>query len=178
LLSNDWYFFTKLKSTLSIQRFQDIEDVQKNVTAGLKVTWKERFYKCFHHWNHHWTKYLAVEGDSFGGNVQQSATKSFWELKCTNLTSLYIHYFVNSKSWKLKFPDCMASNGITYITNFSEDQSIFQNAETGKFTPTYDQIYLLFLYRKESGLQTVLLKPSPQKPITTHVRGPTTKSRL
>lgn len=119
-----WFLATKLQSTLSIQRFQDIEDIQKNVTAGLKVTWKERFYKCFHHWHHHWIKHLDAEGDSFQGNVQLSAMKSFWVLKCTNLTSLYNHYFVNSKCCKVKFPDCVAPNGITHTTNFSEDQSI------------------------------------------------------
>ena len=31
------FFKCKIKSTLNVQRFQDIEDVQKNVTAGLKV---------------------------------------------------------------------------------------------------------------------------------------------
>ena len=72
----------------------------------------------------------------------------------------------------------MASSGITYITNFSEDQSIFSKAERAKFTPTFDLIYLLLLYREESGLQTVLLKSSPQNTITTHVRGPTTNSKL
>jgi len=83
LLSKDsvFFFLNKMKSTLNVQRFQDIKDVQKNVTAGLKVTQKERFYKCFHQWHHHWTKYLAAKEDSFEGNVRQSAMKSFWELK-------------------------------------------------------------------------------------------------
>jgi len=76
-----WVLFNKIKSTLNVQRFQDIEDVQENVTAGLKVTQKERFYKCFHQWHHHWTKYLGAKEDSFVGNIQQSAMKSFWELK-------------------------------------------------------------------------------------------------
>jgi hypothetical protein len=82
-------FFNKIKSTLNVQRFQDMEDVQKNVTAGLKVTQKERFYKYFHQWHHHWTKYLAAKEDSFEDNEQQSAMKTFWELKKRHTLSHY-----------------------------------------------------------------------------------------
>jgi len=36
-----FFFFNKRKSTVNVQRFHNIKDVQKNVTAGLKVTQRD-----------------------------------------------------------------------------------------------------------------------------------------
>jgi hypothetical protein len=65
----------------------------------------------------------------------------------------------------------VASNGITYITNSSEDQSIFQKAESGKFTPTFDLI-------GQWATNSLAKVKSTKNTITTHVRSPTTNSKL
>ncbi|GFU61881.1 DDE_3 domain-containing protein [Trichonephila clavipes] len=43
----DLFLFPRLKSALKVKRFTDITDIQKNVTAELKVIPKELFYRSF-----------------------------------------------------------------------------------------------------------------------------------
>jgi arylsulfatase A-like enzyme len=47
LVPNDCQLFPKIKSALRGRRFQDIEDIQKNVTTTLKVVPQQELQKCF-----------------------------------------------------------------------------------------------------------------------------------
>ena len=43
----DYFLFHKIKSNLKGKRFQDIDDIQKNVTAELVRVTQADFHKCF-----------------------------------------------------------------------------------------------------------------------------------
>jgi len=47
------------------RRFQDIEDIEKNVTAALKAIPQQEFEKCFQQWQHRWSKCIVAEGEYF-----------------------------------------------------------------------------------------------------------------
>jgi hypothetical protein len=47
LALNDFWLFPKLKSALKGQRFQDIEDIQNNVTMALKAVPQQESQKYF-----------------------------------------------------------------------------------------------------------------------------------
>jgi hypothetical protein len=53
LALNDFWLFPAVKSALKEQRFQDIEDIQKNVMMALKAIPQQEFQKCFQQWQHH-----------------------------------------------------------------------------------------------------------------------------
>jgi hypothetical protein len=43
---NDFWLFSKIKSALKGQNFQDIEGMQKNVTTALEEIPQQEFQKC------------------------------------------------------------------------------------------------------------------------------------
>jgi hypothetical protein len=50
LALNDFWLFPKIKSALKGRRFQDIEDIRRNVTKVLEATPQQTFQKCFQQW--------------------------------------------------------------------------------------------------------------------------------
>jgi hypothetical protein len=64
--SNDFWLFPKM-SALNGRTFQDIEDIQKNVTTALKAIPQHEFQKYFQQWHHRWTKCRADQGRGGGG---------------------------------------------------------------------------------------------------------------
>jgi hypothetical protein len=46
LAPNDFQLFPRIKSALKGQRFQNTEDIQKNVTMALKAVPQQEFQKC------------------------------------------------------------------------------------------------------------------------------------
>jgi hypothetical protein len=54
LAQNDFWLFPKIKSTLKGRRFQDTDNVQKNVMLALKAVPQQQFQKCSQQWEHHW----------------------------------------------------------------------------------------------------------------------------
>jgi len=52
----------KIRSTLKLPRFLDIEDGHQNVIAMLKIIPKQQFHKCFQKWRHCWIKCTAEKG--------------------------------------------------------------------------------------------------------------------
>jgi histone-lysine N-methyltransferase SETMAR len=47
LSPNELWLFPKIKSTIQGRRFQDTEDIQKNVTTTLEAIPQHEFEKCF-----------------------------------------------------------------------------------------------------------------------------------
>jgi hypothetical protein len=52
LAPNDFWLFPKINSALKRLKFQDIEDIQKNVTTAVKAVPQQEFQKCFQQWQH------------------------------------------------------------------------------------------------------------------------------
>jgi len=77
---NDFWLFPKIKSALKGLRFQDTEDI-KNVTT-LKAIQQQEFQKMFQHWQHHWAKCIAAQGE---------------HLKVTPLSRLYVYRYACNK---------------------------------------------------------------------------------
>jgi hypothetical protein len=65
LAPNDFWLFQKIKSTLMGRKFQDIEDIHKNLTTALKAIPRQEFQKYIPQWQHRWAKYRAVQGGYF-----------------------------------------------------------------------------------------------------------------
>jgi hypothetical protein len=65
LAPNDFWLFPKIKSALKGRRFQDIEDIKKNVTTLLKAQ------KCFQQWQHRFANYIAAQGEYLEGDPSQ-----------------------------------------------------------------------------------------------------------
>jgi hypothetical protein len=53
LVLNDLWLFPEIKSALKGQKFQNIKDMQRNVTTALKVILQQELQNCFHWWQHH-----------------------------------------------------------------------------------------------------------------------------
>jgi len=64
LAPNEFWLFTKIKSTLKGWIFQDIEDI-KNVTTTLKVIPQQWFQNCSQQWQHLFAKHIAAQGKYF-----------------------------------------------------------------------------------------------------------------
>jgi hypothetical protein len=62
LAPNDLWLLPEIKSALKGRRFQDIENIQKNVKMVLETIPQEEFKKCFQYWQHCWAKCIAVQG--------------------------------------------------------------------------------------------------------------------
>jgi hypothetical protein len=52
-------------------RFQDIEDIQKNVTIALKAFPQQEFQECFQQWQHRWAECIVAQGEYFKGDSSQ-----------------------------------------------------------------------------------------------------------
>jgi hypothetical protein len=65
LAPNDYGLFPKMKSALKRRRFQDIEDIHRNVKKALKDVPQQEFQKCFQQWQHRWAKCTAAQGEYF-----------------------------------------------------------------------------------------------------------------
>jgi hypothetical protein len=59
---DDFSLCPKIKSALKGQRFQDIEDIQKNLMKALEAIPQQEYQKCFQQWQHHWAKCIAALG--------------------------------------------------------------------------------------------------------------------
>lgn len=91
LAPTDFWLFTKLKSTLRGQKFQDTKAIAISViTATLKVISKDQFHKCFWQRQDHWAKSTAAKGDYFEGN-----TFSF-SCKCTGICAVKSFSYLSS----------------------------------------------------------------------------------
>jgi hypothetical protein len=71
LAPNDFWLFPEIKSTLKGQRFQNIEDIQKNVMTVLKAIPQWEFQKRFQQWHYCLAICLAAQGDYFESDPSQ-----------------------------------------------------------------------------------------------------------
>jgi histone-lysine N-methyltransferase SETMAR len=69
LTPNDFWLFTKIKSDLKGRRFQDIEDIQNEVTTAQKNVPQQ--FNSFQQWQHRWAKCIAAQGEYFEGDPYQ-----------------------------------------------------------------------------------------------------------
>jgi hypothetical protein len=53
------------------RRFQDDEDIAKNVTKALKAIPQREFQNCLQQWQHRWAKCVATQGENFEGDPSQ-----------------------------------------------------------------------------------------------------------
>jgi hypothetical protein len=68
LALNDFWLFSKIKSALKGLRFQDTEDIKRNVVTVLEAVLQQGFQKCFQQWQHRWAKCIAAQGEYFEGD--------------------------------------------------------------------------------------------------------------
>jgi hypothetical protein len=61
LALDDLWLFPKIKTALKELRYQDIEDIQKNVVMALKAIPQQEFQKYFQQWQHHWAKCMSAQ---------------------------------------------------------------------------------------------------------------------
>lgn len=64
----DFWLFPKIKYHLKGQRFDTIEDIQRNTTSALRSLTKQDYAGCFTKWQDRWTKCVAAEGEYFEGD--------------------------------------------------------------------------------------------------------------
>jgi hypothetical protein len=64
LVPNDFWLSPEIKSALKGRRFQDTEDIHKNVTTALKAIPQQEFQKCFRQWQHCWANCIAAQGST------------------------------------------------------------------------------------------------------------------
>jgi hypothetical protein len=71
LAPNDFWLFPKVKSALEGLRLQDIEGIRKTMIIALKGIPQQAFQKCFHQWQHCWSKCIGAQEESFKGDPSQ-----------------------------------------------------------------------------------------------------------
>jgi hypothetical protein len=65
LAPNDFQLFSKIKYALKGRRFQDIENIHKNLMIALKAISQQEFLKCFQQWQHRWDTCRAAQGSTW-----------------------------------------------------------------------------------------------------------------
>jgi hypothetical protein len=58
-----WFRMTSVSKNSLPWRFQDVEDIHKNVMMALKAIPHQKSQKCFQQWQHHWAKCIAAQGE-------------------------------------------------------------------------------------------------------------------
>jgi transposase len=71
LAPNYFWLFPKINYALKGRRFQDTEDIHKNVTKVLKIIPQQEFQKYFQQWQHRLAKFIAAQGEYFGSDSSQ-----------------------------------------------------------------------------------------------------------
>jgi hypothetical protein len=71
LALNDFWLFPEIKYALKGRRFQNNEDIQKNVMTELKAIPQQGFQKCFQQWQHHLDKCIADQVEYFEADPSQ-----------------------------------------------------------------------------------------------------------
>jgi hypothetical protein len=66
LTPNDFWLYPKVKSALKGRRFQNIEDILKNITTLRAI--QQEFQKWSQRWQHRWAKCTAAQGECFEGD--------------------------------------------------------------------------------------------------------------
>ncbi len=69
----DFYLFCKIKNNLKGHRFQNVEDIQKNLTAAFKGIKEEEFGTCFEQWKQRMKKCIQSRGNYFEGDKLSDA---------------------------------------------------------------------------------------------------------
>jgi hypothetical protein len=69
---NDFWLFPKIKSALKGRKFQDIEDIQKNLTMALKAIPQQEFQNISNSdRQHRWATCIAAQREHFKGDPSQ-----------------------------------------------------------------------------------------------------------
>ncbi len=74
LAPSNFFLFRKFKNTLKGHHFQNVEDIQKNLTAALQGIKEEEFSACFKQQKHRTEKCIQSRGNYFDGeNLSDTA---------------------------------------------------------------------------------------------------------
>ena len=65
----DFWFFPKLKYPLKEERFEDVEEIKRNVTGQLLAIAITEYKECFRKWEYHWKKVVTSKGKYFEGDI-------------------------------------------------------------------------------------------------------------
>jgi transaldolase len=61
----DFWLFPQLKTVLKGNRFEDIDEIEKNATSTLNTIPKDSFKICFQQWQNRWKKCVSSQGEYF-----------------------------------------------------------------------------------------------------------------
>jgi hypothetical protein len=61
----DFWLFAQLKTVLEGNRFEDIDEINKNVTSTLNTIPKDSFKICLQQWQDPWEKCVSSQGEYF-----------------------------------------------------------------------------------------------------------------
>jgi hypothetical protein len=64
----DFFLFPRLKSTLKGKRFQDVTEIQLNMTQQLQAIPKQAYQTCIEKWKDRWNHCIKSGGLYFEGN--------------------------------------------------------------------------------------------------------------
>jgi hypothetical protein len=61
----DFWLFSQLKTVLKGNRFEDVDEIKKNVTGTLNTIPKDSFKICFQQWQDRWEKCVTLTSRVF-----------------------------------------------------------------------------------------------------------------
>jgi hypothetical protein len=64
----EFFLFPRLKSTLKGKRFQEVADMQLNMTRQLQVIPKQAYQTCTEKWKDRWNRCIQSVGPYFEGD--------------------------------------------------------------------------------------------------------------
>jgi hypothetical protein len=64
----DFFLFPRLKSTLKGKRFEDVAEIQLNMTRQLQAIPKQAYQTCIEKWKDHWNRCIQSGGSYFEGD--------------------------------------------------------------------------------------------------------------
>jgi hypothetical protein len=104
LTLNDFWLFQGIKSALKGRRYQDTEDIQKNVMTTLKAIPQQEFQKCFQQWQHHWAKCTAAQEEYFKGDPLSVSCK--YKGMCANHSGDFMATYLGHTELFLSAIEC------------------------------------------------------------------------
>jgi hypothetical protein len=64
----DFFLFPRVKSTLKEKRFQDVAEIQLNMTQQLQAIPKQAYQTCIEEWKDRWNRCIQSGGSYFEGD--------------------------------------------------------------------------------------------------------------
>ena len=93
-MSCDFWLFPKLKSPLKRKWFQNVREIQENMTGQLMAIPMNDFAECFEQWKRHWENCVRSQGAYFEGDWGVIVLYTMFLVSCIFFNKCTFSYYM------------------------------------------------------------------------------------